>query len=273
MEAFNGLLQSPWLQPAMPTLAFVALVAWFWWRTGSIRSVLDRVWHLLAGSTDVNDPILKEVLVNSRDLERFRFTYRIKVDSLDHVHKLHAWSQQHRLDIATVSKAREWVDVTRSDLIKEPPSAFIRRRGWLAGLLLATVYGLGALLLPSGALLRMKASGTYFRLQESSLQHPLWLWSVASSDCKTSVDAVVRKTGFTKEETGLMCGMLQGDGAKSLIEENQATQRWLFVVALIPLGFWFFSTTWQLGAARAALALRRRAAVTDQGPEDEGVEP
>lgn len=273
MEAFNGLLQSPWLQPMMTALAFVALLAWFWWRTGSIRSVLDRVWHLLAGSTDVNDPILKEVLVNSRDLERFRFTYRIKVDSLDDVHKLHAWSQQHRVDIATLAKAREWVDVTRSDLIKDPPSAYIRRRLWLTGLLLVVVYGLGALLLPSGALLQMKASGTYFRLQESSLQHPLWFWSVASSDCKTSVDAVVRKTGFTKEEAGLMCGMLQGDDAKSLIEENQADQRWLFVVTLIPLGFWFFSTTWLLGAARAALALRMRTEVADHDLEDKGVEP
>lgn len=273
MEAFNSLLQSLWLQPAMPTLAFVALLAWFWWRTGSIRSVMDRVWHLLAGSTDVNDPILKEVLVNSRDLERFRFTYRIKVDSLDDVHKLHAWSQQYRLDIATLSRAREWVDVKRSDLIKDPPSAYIQKRLWLAALLLVVVYGLGALLLPSGALLRMKASGTYFRLQESSLQSPLWLWSASSADCKANIDAVVRKTGFTREETDLICRMLQGDEAKNLIEENQATQRWLFAGALIPLGFWFFSTTWQLGAARAALALRRRTAVADQRPEEKGVEP
>lgn len=273
MEAFNALVQSPLLQPLVALLGGGALVVFFWWRAGSIRSVLDRVWHLLAGSTDVNDPTLKEMLVNSRDLDRFRFTYQIPVESLDDVRKLHAWSQQHRLDVAELSKAREWVDVTQPDLIKEPAKFYINWRVWLATALLLTVYLLGALLLPSGALLHMKASGTYFRLQESSLQHPLWLWSVASSECKTSVDAVVRETGFTKEETGLMCGMLQGDGAKSLIEENQATQRWLFVVTLIPLGFWFFSTTWQLGAARAALALRRRAAVTDQGPGGEGVEP
>ena len=59
MEAFNGLVQSPWLQPLMTLLAGAVLLAWFWWRAGSIRSVLDRVWHLLAGNTDVNDPTLR----------------------------------------------------------------------------------------------------------------------------------------------------------------------------------------------------------------------
>lgn len=273
MEAFNGLLQSPWLQPAMTALAFVALLAWFWWRTGSIRSVLDRVWHLLAGSTDVNDPILKEVLVNSRDLERFRFTYRIKVDSLDDVHKLHAWSQQHRVDIAALSRAREWVDVTQPELIKEPPGAFIRRRGWLAVALFVAVYTLGALLLPSGALLRMKASDTHFRMQESSLQHPLWFWSVSLPDCKTNVDAVMRTTGFTKDETNLVCGMLLDGKAKSLIGENEAAQRWIFVVALVLLALWFFPFLWQIGGAQAAIDLRRRMAGAEQAANERGVEP
>lgn len=273
MEAFNALVQSPWLQPLVTLLASGALLAWFWWRTGSIRSVLDRVWHLLAGSTEVNDPILKEVLVNSRDLERFRFTYRMKVDSLDDVHKLHAWSQQHRVDIAALARAREWVDVTRADLIKDPPSAYIRWRLRLAGLLLVVVYGLGALLLPSGALLHMKGSGIYFRLQESSLKHPLWFWSVASLDCKTDVDAVVRKTGFTRDETGLICGILLDKKAKSLIDENQAVQRWMFVGALVLLGLWCFPFLWQISGAQAAIDLRRRMDGEGQAAKEEAIEP
>lgn len=273
MEAFNALAQSPLLQPLMVVLAGVVLLAFFWWRAGSIRSVLDRVWHLLAGSTDVNDPVLKDVLFNSRDLERFQFTYRLKVESLDDVHKLHAWSKQHRLDIAVLSKARDWVDVTRPDLIKEPPVAYIRWRIWMAGALLVVVYLLGALLLPSGALLHMKVSGSYFRMQESSLQHPLWLWSVSSTDCKTNVDAVIRDTGFTREETDLICGLLQEGKAQPLIDENQTSQRWLFAGAFVFLGFWFFPAIWQVGAAHAAIALRRRTASVDQNVEDKGVEP
>lgn len=273
MEAFNGLLQNPWLQPAMTALAFVALLVWFWWRTGSIRSVLDRVWHLLAGSTDVHDPILKEVLVNSRDLERFRFTYRIKVDSLDDVHKLHAWSQQHRLDIATLSKAREWVDMTQPGLIKEPPKFYVKWRLGLAFSLAVFVYLLGALLLSSGALLHMKASGTYFRMQESSLQHPLWFWSVSSSDCKTNVAEVERTTGFNREETELICGMLLDGKTKSLVDDNETAQRWMFVGALVLLALWSFPFLWQIGGAQAAIDLRRRMAGADQTAKEEGVEP
>jgi hypothetical protein len=273
LEAFNALVQSPLLQPLMALLAGVVLLAFFWWRAGSIRSVLDRVWHLLAGRVDVNDPILKELLINSRDLERFQFTYRLKAESLADVHKLHAWSKQHKVDIAHLSKAREWVDVTRPELIKEPPGSYIRWRGWLAVAIVVVVYVLGALLLPPGALLHMKVSGTYFRAQESSLQHPLWLWSVSLSDCKTNVDAVVRDTGFTREEADLVCELLLEGEAKPLIDENQAAQRWLFGGAFVFLGFWLLPAIWQVGAAQAAIAVRRRTAGVDQNAEDKGVEP
>jgi hypothetical protein len=273
LEAFNALVQSPLLQLLAPLLGGAALLAFFWWRAGSIRSVLDRVWHLLAGSTDVNDPILKEVLMNSRELERFRFTYRIRVDSLDDVHKLHAWSQKHRLDIATLSKAREWVDVTRPELIKEPPKHYVQWRVGMALSLLALVYVLGALLLPSGALLHMKASGTYFRMQESSFQHPLWLWSVSSSDCKTNVAEVERTTGFTPEEAELICGMLLDGKAKSLIDDNETVQRSMFVGAFVLLALWSALFLWQTGGAQAAIDLRRRMAGADQTAKEEGVEP
>lgn len=273
MDAFNALVQIPLVQPFVALLGGAALLAFFWWRTGSIRSVLDRVWHLLAGRTDVNDPTLKQVLVNSRDLERFRFTYRIKVDSLDDVHKLHAWSQQHRLDIAALSRAREWVDVTQPGLINEPPKFYVKRRLWLAFSLLVLVYVLGALLLSSGALLHMKASGTYFRMQASSLQHPLWLWSVASSDCKANVAAVARTTGFTRDEADLICGMLLDGKANSLIDENQAAQRWMFACALVLLALWSSPFLWQIGGAQAAIDLRRRMRRGDREAEEKGIEP
>lgn len=273
MEAFNALVQSPLVQPFVALLGGAALLALFWWRTGSIRSVLDRVWHLLAGSTDVNDPILKQVLVNSRDLERFRFTYRIKVDSLDDVHKLHAWIQQHRVDIAALSRAREWVDVKRPELIKEPPKAYFKWKLWPAFVFLVMVYALGLFLLPSGALLHAKDSGTYFRMQEFSVQHPLWIWSISSSDCKSSVDKIPGKTGFTATEAILICGLFHEGKVKHFIEENQGSQRWLFGGVLLLWFFWFLPSLWKIDAAQAAIDLRRRTDGADQTPEEKGVEP
>jgi hypothetical protein len=110
-------------------------------------------------------------------------------------------------------------------------------------------------------------------MQESSLQHPLWLWTVSSSDCKIDVDAVVRETGFTKEETDLICGMLLDGKAKSLIEENHAAQRGMFSGALVLLGLWISSFFWQIGGAQAAIDLHRRMARADQTATEEGVEP
>lgn len=273
MEAFNALVQSPWVQPLMAGLLGAVLVVFFWWRAGSIRSVLDRVWHLLAGRTDVNDPILKELLVNSRDLERFQFTYRLKAESLADVHKLHAWSKQHKVDIAHLSKAREWVDVTRPELIKEPLRSYVACRGVLAIVVFVVIYLLGALLLPPGAVLQMKASSTYFRLQEASIEHPYRLWSVGGPECKSNLDSVARDTGFTRDEAVLICRLLEDGQAKALIDENATAQRWLFVGALVFLVPWFLSLFWKVSAAQAAIALRKRTVGINQSEEDKGVEP
>jgi hypothetical protein len=273
LEAFNALVQSPWVQPLMAVLLGVVLLLFFWWRAGSIRSVLDRVWHLVAGRTDVNDPILKELLVNSRDLERFQFTYRLKAESLADVHKLHAWSKRHRVDIAHLSKAREWVDLTQPELIKEPHRSYVAWRAVLAIAVFVVIYLFGALLLPSGAVLQMKASGTYFRLQEASIEHPYKLWAVGGPECKSNLDTVARDTGFTRDEAALICKLLEDGQSKELIDENVAAQRWLFLGALIFLAPWFLSLFCKVAAAQAAIALRKRTAGIEQCEKDKGAEP
>ena len=258
MEMLSSLVQSPLLQPAAFTLMSIVLLAFFWWRAGSIRSVLDRLWHLMAGRSDVNDPILKELLINSRDLERFRFTYRLKVDSLAEVHKLHAWSAQHQIDLANLTALRDWVDPKHPRLIKAPPKSLFVIETLVVGVLAVSTFFFGALLLPSGALLQTKESGVYFRAQESSIEHPFRWWRYGADSCHSNLDSVMRETGFTRNEAELICAALKEGKLKSFIVDNQSTQRWLLALMAIVFVPWILSGVWKVTAAQAAFAMRSK---------------
>lgn len=254
----SSLVQSPLLQPAAFVLLGIILLAVFWWRAGSIRSVLDRVWHLMAGRSDVNDPVLKELLINSRDLERFRFTYRLKVDSLADVHKLHAWSAQHQIDLANLTALRDWVDPKHLELIKAPPKSLFVIETLVVVVLAAGTILFGALLLPSGALLQTKESGVYFRAQEATVEHPFRWWRYGADSCRPNLDSVMRETGFTRDEAVLICDALKEGKLDSLIVDNQSTQRWLFALVALVSTPLILSGIWKVNAAQAALAMRSK---------------
>lgn len=257
MEAFNALVQSPLLQPLIAAVVGLALLFFFWWRAGSIRSVLDRIWHLVAGKGEVNDPLLKELLVNSRDLERFQFTYRIRVDSLADVHILHAWSNRHNVDVATLAKASEWVDLKNEELIKQPPRRHVEWKTAVAVVAMVLAYVAGVFLLPAGALYKTKATEVWFRMHETSMHSMFGQWSVSASDCEGERPSLVQKTGFSPQELEALCKTLIEGEAKEDVEMVVGAQRIYFLLVLLLMGPVFISSI--LAAKSAMLATRLRA--------------
>lgn len=166
------------------------------------------------------------------------------------------------------------MDLKHAELIKAPPKRYVGWRVFIAIVLVATIYFLGALLLPSGALLHMKVSGVYFRAQETFIQHPFGLWKVGVSECKADLGRVVSETSFTRDEAELMCKVLTDGQAKALVDDNETAQRLLFAVVLVFfLGPLFFSAVWKASAAQAAFALRAQMTKLTERAEQESVEP
>lgn len=125
MESLSSFVQSPLLSRASIALAGLLALAFFWWRAGSIHSVLDRIWRLIAGKADVHDPVLKALLQESRDIEKFQFIYRLKVETMNEMRELIAWMATHRVGMSKLQTMRKWIDTTSKEIIRQPPKHYV----------------------------------------------------------------------------------------------------------------------------------------------------
>ncbi|MCF2135223.1 hypothetical protein IHE27_03375 [Mycetohabitans endofungorum] len=100
MESLSTFVQSPALSPLSIIFGGLIMVGLFWWRAGSIHIVLDRLWRLVAGKADVHDPVLKALLLESRDIEKFKYTYRLKVETMAAIHRLDKWRRTHEISMS-----------------------------------------------------------------------------------------------------------------------------------------------------------------------------
>ncbi|WP_141639929.1 DUF6216 family protein [Cupriavidus basilensis] len=109
MESLSSIFQSP-LATALisPLLAFVGLT-FFWFRVGSLHSLLERIWRLVTGKAEVENPQLKKLIQENRDLERFRFIYGLKIETQPEFQRLMSWLHRHKVGIARLQRVRKWI--------------------------------------------------------------------------------------------------------------------------------------------------------------------
>lgn len=271
MESINQLWSAPWAQPLLGMVLLAGLLALVWWRAGSFFSLLDHLWHLVAGRTDVNDPTMKAMLLTSRDLERFRFTYRIKVHSLTDVQKLHSWCQRHDVDVAALSKAGEWVDVDTPAILKPTPRRLLSP--WVMVVVEVMVMYAFVLFLATGAVLKTKNSEIHFFLHEQTFSHWTQQWTVEVSACSSDIARVAEVTGFTSAEAALICRLLTDGLAKDVIAKYQPFQAGVLWVSLVLLFLMAYSDVRRIFAFKAARALGMRISKQEASEPVPQVEP
>lgn len=128
MDQISTLFQSTIFRLLATLVIGACLIAFFWWRAGSIHTLLERIWHLIAGKSEVHDPVLKEFIQENRELERFRFIYGLKVSSMADVHRLSAWMKAHAITLDQVRQIKRWFQPTEGYVIA-PPKNYILWRG------------------------------------------------------------------------------------------------------------------------------------------------
>jgi hypothetical protein len=272
MESMSQLWAAPWAQPLLGFLLLVALLLLVWWRAGSFFSVLDHLWHLMAGRTDVSDPTLKQMLLTSRDLERFRFTYGIKAYSLADVRKVHAWCESHGMDVATLSKAAEWVDVDDPAMLKTRPRQVVGPCVMLFVELMLTG-AFAFFLLFSGVLLSTKSTEVRFFLQEQSFTHWKGDWRVDAAACASGLDGVAKTTGFNSQEAAAVCQLLTDRSAKEFIDSSRELQTGMFWACAVLLLLMAYADARRIWAFAVARDLSKRIATRKTAPDAPWVEP
>lgn len=258
MDSISLFAQSPLFSPLAAVLAGVALIGIFWWRAGTIHCVLDRLWRLMAGKTEIQDPALKEFDKRNRDLERFRFVYRLNIATLDDANRLIRWLEEHGLNIAMLQKIRRWVDVNSTDVVLEPPNSYILHRliaAVLAVFVMATINHFAA---SNSAFLQMRESKIWFKTDLKTVDGPFDAWSFNLEECEKDKEAIKLKTGFQDSETIAICTSLKDGGLTKIVKKTVKLQRWtgaFTTSAALAIAFFCIIT---VGAANEARKLRRK---------------
>lgn len=224
MDKLNYFLQSPILSASGP-VALILMIALFWWRAGSVYSLLERLWRLIAGSSDVSDAKLKAFMRDVRDLERFRFMYGLRVESKIELHAMLDWLKTHSIGIADAQHAKKWINIKTESVITKPkPKYFVKTVGVIV---LSLVVLLVSKELGSSkyAWLTMKETGTSF-LTDGKTVKAIWPdWSFDAGQCALG-QVQSMKTGFSDKEITILCNAIKTnemeDFSKSSVKLQQS---------------------------------------------------
>lgn len=187
METVSSLLRSPPLIAFAGPLLLGIVIMFFWWRSGSIYSLLERVWRLVAGKAEVSDEKLKKFILETRDVEKFRFMYGLKVERMAELHKLLEWLNANSIGISKAQMANRWINTKTREIIPVPKFySLIRALGVaLCGValipLLITVTS-------SEALLQMKGSKTWFLADATSVKGFFEDWVIDPAQCPKEIE-------------------------------------------------------------------------------------
>jgi hypothetical protein len=205
-------------------LAVILLVVAFWRRAYSLHAPWERVWRLIAGGAEVQEPRLRAFMQEMRDLEKFRLVYGLNITNMADMHRFIAWVRRHRLDVALLQKARRWVDISKPEIVSRPSKRYY---GWnlLVCLLSVLCLGVAALFASSPALLRMKSSGVWFSSDGTFVAGPLGSHKVELTPCPTMGDKLQKTFGISAAETKVLCEARENGSLLEFTKKTTFEQR------------------------------------------------
>lgn len=258
MDTLSALVQSPVFSGLSAASLLVAGIVFYWWRAGSVHIVLDRLWRLIGGGHDVHDPVLRSMLLESRDVEKFRFSYRLNVETMAEIHHLATWLQTHRVGIKKLQKLRRWVDVGSPEVIREPhkrTSLFLYAAfgiSILACLIITKVAG------SDNAYLRMRESEVWFKTDAMTVEAIFGGWSFDSKKCQARGPDLEILTGFTTTESDVVCNALRDGSLRKFVSETRKKQKYIGLTCMLAFVWLAAIASRAAAAAQEAARLRNR---------------
>lgn len=230
MESISLLVQSPLFLQLSGPIVVITLVGLFWWRAGSIHSVFDRLWRLVAGKAEVQDPVLKAFMQKNRDVEQFRFTYGLKVETQADLHRLLAWVEGNAFDIARLQKVRRWIDTRSEDVVAAPPKSYFITKIFVILACAVGIFAASTALSSHSAWLQMRKSGVWFWTDGTSVHDLFDRWSFDAAVCEKDASSITRLTGFLDSEAASSCSALSDGSLARIVTQTVEKQRMIGAV-------------------------------------------
>ncbi|WP_155520753.1 DUF6216 family protein [Ralstonia solanacearum] len=268
MDAFSSIFGSPLFGQLIGPLLSVGAALFglfvFWRRADSLHAIWEKVWRLVAGGAEVQEPRLRAFMQEMRDLEKFRLVYGLKISNMSDMHRLIGWVRRHSLDMAILQKARRWVDISKPEIITLPPRGYFFRNGlgyFLAGLLAAGA----AFIVDSPALLQMTGSKIWFTSDGTAIGH---LWQGKSfklNQCSASGAEIRQSFGFPDNEVKAICDGYTAGSLQKTVARATGDQKSLGVLALFFAAIGLIATALRIRSGNTAHRIADRVSGSKTG--------
>ena len=218
----------------VPLGGFIAVLfgfAWVVYRTRSAHALRRRVWGLIFGKAHLTDDLIKNFVDERTNLMSFRFIAGVNVRTLQQAHDLIEWLRANNEEVSSVRAIQPYFDLERMDVAAEK----LPRKAWIYALLaffltaaLVTavpIYGIGY----DKVILRMKKSGTYFVVKETTAELlSLSLTkavALTQEDCALPISARTSRDGFRPDEIPAVCELLSNASTSDYLRSTLLQQR------------------------------------------------
>jgi hypothetical protein len=258
MEGMTISIQSAPFKSIFLVIIIISIIVFWRVRSGSSFVLVERLWRLIAGKTEVSDKKLDEFIQDTRNLERFRILYGLRVETKDEMHRLIDWIKNTPIDVREVQKAGQWINANTLGFIQSPPANYLKNRGWMvmaSGVILILLSGL---LLSQSALLVTKRSGIWFWANETTVTGIWRGWEFGRAQCADGREKIKTDTGLADSEVVVICNGLESkdDSYKVLMKDTIKWQGYTSAPMVLIVVVFMYLTMIRYSAAEAAKRLR-----------------
>lgn len=249
--AFSSPLVGPLLVPGLTALAVILLVIAFWRRTYSLHAPWERVWRLIAGGAEVQEPRLRAFMQEMRDLEKFRLVYGLKVTNLGDLHKLIGLVRRYRLDMSMLQKAKRWIDVSKAEIVSLPRTSFYfwNGTGYFSALFFAVAM---VLFFSSPGLFKGNTSEVWFATDGEVIRH-VYSWTNYKLDkCTSDLPSLKSTFQLADNELKSICSGYADGTLKKLASKAMSDQKIVSAMGFSFAAFFLIATGLSMRGGRAA---------------------
>lgn len=244
----------PWVAPTL----LAAILALVLYRTRSTHTVLSRLWQLVHGKGQCNDPAIASFLDERGALMQFRFMTGLKPRTRLQALRIISWSKNNEEDIGDLASCGKHFDIEKVALCG---SELLPKQWHLFGLY-AVAFSLGiacagALLatISSDPLLRMKSSGTFFFLSTDYARSFGGDATLTREQCRQENQAASK---FLAEDAMVICEAMRDEKLAAYLKKALVEQRWILAVLATFVGYLAYLAWLGLVHGVNARAMRRR---------------
>lgn len=197
----------------------------FWWRAGSLHSIMERLWRIAAGNTPIKNRELAEFIETNREIEKFRFIFRLKIHRHTDLQRFIRWHKANGIAIKDIQFMRHWFDADEPDFIKSPKKTVLIFPGICGAIFLAMSFTLIFMAASSKAYLHMKSSGANFKSDGTTIESWLGEWESDASSCNEATPLFAKNLRFSADETRMICASFQDGSLKTTTEDAIKSQK------------------------------------------------